>query len=238
MTNAVSDPYLFPTGIPARHPVLSIDPKRFLEAYNLDVSQWVERNKFREGTQKTGDKILYLSHAHALRLMRQHFPELETGFVVNPVTGGYFFEEIGGGGFFCKPYVHDGFSCSAIYHFGVLSQSGASVFPHSKDKSGNPSADEQLFNRSFYRAQTKAIALTTGIGLKLWTGDDLSEDIIDDKLSRISAVEELAIQHNRLATEPYLIPALNYMSSAELINSIGKDLQARLKELKQDVSNV
>lgn len=242
-------PVLF-SDSPSLYSPLTIDPDRFEEAYNLDISEYVERNKFREDAMSKGGKIalkrdiLYLSYSHAIRLFRMNFPELEVDLYTNPLNGGYVFEEIGGRGYFVKAFIHDGVRRSSPVYYGILNTSGASIFPTDLDKDratgkfieGKFVANVALFNKSVYRAQVKAIALVTGIGLKLWTGQDLNEEILDEKLQKIAAIENLALQYKKLTGVDYILPNLDYTCSNTEINRYGKELKKALDEARQNPS--
>lgn len=204
------------------YPPLYIDPKRFLEAYNLDISEYVEA--------KNG--LSYLSYSHAVRLLRLNFPELDVACVTNPLTGGYAFQEPDDRGFFFKAYLHDGVRRSAPIYYGVLNTSNAPVFPGSTDKNGNPTAHSSLFNKAHYRAWTKAIAIVTGIGLKLWTGDDLSEETLDDKTTRIRQVEALARRLEAVSGQRIELISLDYTTPMGEITNLGKSLQKQLKAIE------
>ncbi|MGL5921977.1 DUF1071 domain-containing protein [Chroococcidiopsis sp.] len=219
--------------------VLQIDPVRFQEAYNLDITEYVDRHTFKESAQARSGapakEILYMSYSHAVRLFRQYFPELEIEFVVNPATNGYLHKEIDDRGYFVRLFIHDGRYRSTIYHFGVLSQVGAAVFPTDMVKE-KLVANSQLFNLSVYRAMVKAIALTTGIGLKLWTGDDLDEEVVEGKLKRIRLVWNLVDQFRSLGGV-IEDPKLDYTSSLEQINATGKWLQKLIEEQSNKGAN-
>lgn len=238
------------------YPVLRIDPARFLDAYNLPINDYVERHNFKESAQKTSKQINYMSYSHAYRLFRIHFPELEVQLEENPETGGFIFKEIDDRGYFLKAFVYTAkrelFSDrsdkvaverSASIYYPVLSVSGLSVYPNeletSKDyktntyeeKPGKYVANIQLFNKANQRAIVKAIALTTGIGLKLWTGDDLDESIIDAKFTLLDAVAARALEYNKLSGEDY-VPNVSHLDTMSIITAEGKSIKRQIDALK------
>jgi hypothetical protein len=235
---------------------LNIDPVRFMDAYNLDIGQYVERHTFKESAQKTGKQIFYMSYSHAFRLFRTYFPELQVANRINPETGSFIFEEIGGRGFFLKPYVYriddetDRKYESPDYYYPVLTVSGLSIYPNElavkKDYSTGKSgpvpgqyvADIQLFNKSVQRGLVKAMALTTGIGLKLWTGDDLDETIVDEKFLYLEKIADLARQYNATNPEvPYVVKN-NHLDTLTAITSEGQTLRKLVDALKNATVNV
>jgi hypothetical protein len=246
-------PLRFDETLPARlettemiHNTLNIDPERFLDAYNLDIEDYIERHTFKESSQKGGKEIMYMSYSHAYRLFRQHFPELEVGLVENPQTGGFIWKEVDNRGYFLKPYVYqkavNQFGLrSAVYYYPILSVSGQSVYPdeletvkdyntkETKEKPGRYVANIQLFNKSNQRAIVKAIALTTGIGLKLWTGDDLTEDLLDDKVRLLEKVRVRADEYTALTGIPYTVTS-SYIDTKSVITIEGKKLAHLIKE--------
>jgi hypothetical protein len=225
---------------------LNIAPDRFIEAYNLDISEFIERHTFKETAQKGGKEINYMSYSHAYRLFRQHFPELEVALVENPATGGYIWKEIDDRGYFLKAYVYQkspNHPCakSSEYYYPVLSVSGQSVYPEELEtqknyktgetttKEGRFVANIQLFNKSNQRAIVKAIALTTGIGLKLWTRDDLAEDTLDPKQELLDRVRAIASEYTSKTGIPYLVRS-TYVDTTASITTEGKTIAALIKE--------
>lgn len=231
---------------------LTIDPDTFWNNYNLDIEDFVERHKAKEDAQSKGGAnqlkkdILYLSYSHAFRLFRTNHPGWEVDCAVNPRTGGYLFEELDRRGYFIKSYIHDGRKRSAAYYNGILTMSGQGINPDdvkSDYKSGTPkkspigdyiyTVDSQLINKAVYRAMVKAIALFTGIGLKLWTGDDLSQDVLDAKMTLITNVQKLSQNYTALTGKTFPeVDTLSYMSDEGEIKRIGRNLQLALNEAK------
>lgn len=235
------------TGIP--HNTLEIEPERFMEAYNLDIEDYIERHNFKESAQKTGKQINYMSYSHAYRLFRTYFPELEVALVENEATGGYIFKEIDDRGYFVKVYVYkSGYNTayrrSATYYYPILNVSGQSVYPDeletykdkstgiNKSKQGKYVANIQLFNKSIQRAIVKAIALSTGIGLKLWTGDDIDEVVLDYKFKVLQGVEERLKEFNNLLSTDRKMQ-VSYSDSVSKIIEEGKFLSQEIQKFNQ-----
>lgn len=207
---------------------LVIDSDKFNEGYNLPISEFVEK--------KPGQgNLTYLSYSHAIRLFHEYFPELAVDCEVNPLTGSYIFEEPDGRGFFLKAFVHNGECRSPSIYFGVLNNSNRPVFHESKlkDRSGEelgPEGNAQVFNKAYYRALTKAIAITTGIGLKLWTGDDLEEDISNKKKELLEKVEALAKEYSQVSGKQVM--SVDMSLSSDRLRKLGKEWSQQLKQLK------
>lgn len=232
---------------------LIIKPEDFIANYNLDIEDFVEQHKAKEDAQSKGGAnqlkrpILYMSYSHAIRLLRSRHPELEVDCVRNFATGGYIFQEIDRLGYFILSYVHDGKSRSALYYNAMLTMSGQGIHPDdvkSDYKTGKPKltptgntisvVDSAAANKAYYRALVKAIAMVTGIGLKLWTGDDLADEIVDAKMILINNVKKLNDLYYQLQGEDYEgVAQLDYTSSEAEIKRVGKSLQLAYKALEQ-----
>lgn len=196
---------------------LKIDPNRFMEAYNIPIADNI--------SQKNG--LDYLNYSTAVLLFRQYFPELDFACETNS-SGSIIFKEDDDRGYFIKPYIfnEDGQQSAPLY-FCVLNNSNRPVLPSSTDKYGNPELTSQLINKAYWRAVTKAIAITTGIGLKLWTRQDLDEDEIGPKMELIQLVKKL---HNDLINQggTYELPELTMQTDIDTIKNVGKVLRSKL----------
>lgn len=220
---------------------LVVDHERFMDAYNTDISEYVERHNQREQAMKGGKQIMYLSYSHAYRLFRSKFPELEVDCVINPMTGGFVFADIDSRTWYINSYVHDGYRRSQLYYFPILNTlNGMGIFPDDvrKTKEGKPIEgkyiiDGQLINKSIQRAIVKAIALTTGLGLKLWTGDDLSEELVDEKTQLIAKLYQLADAYKNQTGNDYTgVNNLSYISTTGEIERVKVELTDLLKAAK------
>lgn len=267
---------------------LQIDPKKFAEAYNLDVSDAIED---RQGSG--GKSFSYLSAAHAIKFFRQLFPDLEVDCEVNPASGSYIFEEPGHRGFFIKPfvygYVNGEFCKSASLYFSVLSMKMSTVYDYevettfdkntrqsvakstlgvirnvTETTSTNSKTTEagsatkvlvaedysfevdsiptllgnvQLYDKCVSRAKVKAIAFSTGLGLKLWTLEDLAEEVKLDKFDQIEYIEKVVKQLEKLGvSNPLPNLKLDYYSSNGEIAEAKNTLETLLSQEKQKLS--
>ena len=227
-----------------------IPPDIYLENYNLPIDDCVERHTAKETAQKGSSKqILYMSYSHAFRLLRTRHPELEVACAINPYTNSPVFKEIDDLGYFIYSFVYNKKTGarSAYYYNAILTMSGQGIFPGDIQldyKTGAPKLDSrkqplrvlnsQGINKAVRRAEVKAIALATGIGLKLWTGDDLSEEVLDAKMELISKVQSL-FNDLQAASVECTMAELTYMSSTAEIMAEGKRLKGFLpkKESKE-----
>lgn len=245
-----SETSLYSNHVPLYKPLV-IEKDRFVKAYNYPIKDFVERNTFRENSQNKGGKgkeIVYLSYAHAIRIFKEEFPELAVDCVMNPQTGSYVFQEINNTGYFMKAYVHDGERRSPIIYYGLLDGVGQNVFTDQSESDYKTNdaktyvagvgvtspllkANVQFFNKNYYRALTKAIAVTTGIGLKLWTGDDLSNEIMLQKMEAIARIESMAAQYEARTGKPYPLPELDLTTLPAEISMHGRELVRQLKDL-------
>lgn len=195
-----TQPTMF-SNIPKLALPLVISPERFDQGYNYPIEQLVD--------SRPGGKtqVKYLSYTHAFRIFKTLFPELNVECMVNPTSGSYVWEEADGRGFYIKPYIHDGVRVSSIFYFAVLTTSMGPVMPGEVVMSKNYTTNKQevktfntatdpealvvlntaTINKAFYRAMTKVIALVTGIGLKLWTGDDLTDPVVEEPVAPVVA---------------------------------------------------
>lgn len=225
-------------------------PEAYLDNYNLNIEPYVERHTAKETAQKGSSKqILYMSYSHAFRLLRTRHPDLEVACAVNPYTNSPVFKEIDDLGYFLWSFVYNKVTGarSAYYYNAILTMSGQGIFPGDIQldyKTGAPKLDSrkqplrvlnsQGVNKAVRRAEVKAIALATGIGLKLWTGDDLSEEVLDAKMELIARVQSV-FDTLQAASIECTMAELNYMSSTSEIMAEGKRLKLLLpkKENKE-----
>ena len=217
--------------------VITCPTEKFEELYNLDVSDYVD-------TKEGKTSLRYMSYSHAVRLFRMHFEGHEVACELNPLTNGYVFKEIDEGGYFLKPYIYNSFGKTNSYYYGVLNPRNQSVLPGDLDKNDRVVANSQLFNKSYYRAIVKAIALFSGIGLKLWTGEDLSAEMLDElsieKNRKIEGIRKLAALYQETFGLPYAdidFKNLSHELTLKQINRIGNNLKQIVLEFNANKSS-
>jgi hypothetical protein len=130
---------------------LEISASDFQAAYELPIGQHVEKDY---------KGLSYLSWPFAFLYLKQHFPSLYVAFEEtghgNPVFGEP-------GAYFLRPYLTDGLRRTAALVFPVMDRRHNSI----KELDGRAISD------NVQRASVKAIATFTGLGLKLYAGEDI-----------------------------------------------------------------
>ena len=248
-----SSPYVYPQ-IELYEP-LTIDPEKFISNYNLYIKPFVDKHEEKEKAQSKNGQlkrpILYLSYSHAMRLFRENHPGLEVACAVNPLTGGYLFAEVDRRGYFMKSFVHDGKRRSEAFYNALLTMSGQGIHPDDvqvdyttkKPKLnglGKPvlTVNNQSINKLYYRSIVKAIGMVTGIGLKLWTGEDLSDEVLEAKMNLLNRVAQLNSQYSALVGSPWEEASeLSHISDNDEIIRIGTELKQRIEDIKSGKLN-
>lgn len=199
---------------------LIIPPDIFEENYNIPLTSLVDRHTFRESVNKGKTVINYLSHALATKIFRVRHPDLVVVMHKNPDNNSYIFEEAYNGGFYMRGHIEDneGNTSEEVY-FALLTTANVAI---TKDK-----FTAKDVNTAFARAKTKIIAIVTGIGLKLWTGDDLSDEIKDEKLAMLKVVYSMADKYKYPDGTTY-VTEVTILDSADRIKEEGRKIKALL----------
>jgi hypothetical protein len=130
---------------------LSITAEQFLQAYDLSIGEHVEKNY---------KGLSYLSWPFAFRYLKQEFPGLYVAFEESTL-GWPVFGQIGC--WLLRPYLTDG-----------CSRTPALVFPLMDNKhNALKELDARAVSDNIQRASVKCIATFTGLGLKLYSGEDI-----------------------------------------------------------------
>lgn len=130
---------------------LSITAEQFLQAYDLPIGEHVEKNY---------KGLSYLSWPFAFRYLKQEFPGLYVAFEESTL-GWPVFGQIGC--WLLRPYLTDG-----------CSRTPALVFPLMDNKhNALKELDARAVSDNIQRASVKCIATFTGLGLKLYSGEDI-----------------------------------------------------------------
>lgn len=130
---------------------LEISPEQFKAAYKLPIGEHVEKNY---------KGLSYLSWAFAFRYLKENFPALFVAFEESTVGWPVFGQE---GCWLLRPYLTDG-----------LKRTPALVFPLMDNKhNALKQLDARSVSDNIQRASVKAIATFTGLGLKLYAGEDI-----------------------------------------------------------------
>jgi hypothetical protein len=130
---------------------LTITAEQFLKAYDLPIGEHVEKNY---------KGLSYLSWPFAFRYLKQEFPGLYVAFEESTLGWPVFGQN---GCWLLRPYLTDG-----------CSRTPALVFPLMDNKhNALKELDARAVSDNIQRASVKCIATFTGLGLKLYSGEDI-----------------------------------------------------------------
>lgn len=133
-----------------------IKADEFKSNYQLDISSLIE-------TRPGSFEAKYLSWANAQNLLRERHPKLAVDFEKTE-AGTPIWEW--GNQLYVLPFITDGTNRTPAIFYPVMT--------NSFDALSDPSVTQ--INKAMQRATAKAIAVYTGIGLKLYVGEDLVDD--------------------------------------------------------------
>ena len=130
---------------------LEISPEAFTKAYELPIGEHVEKNY---------KGLSYLSWPFAYRYLKEQFPGFFVAFEESTVGWPVFGQE---GCWLLRPYLTDG-----------IKRTPALVFPLMDNKhNALKQLDARAVSDNIQRASVKCIATFTGLGLKLYSGEDI-----------------------------------------------------------------
>jgi hypothetical protein len=133
---------------------LLISYDQFKAAYELPIGEHVEKNY---------KGLSYLSWPFALRYFYEHFPGIFVQFEESKVGWPVFGEP---GAYILRPFITDG-----------IKRTPALVFPIMDNKhNAIQSLDARQISDNVQRATVKTIAQFTGLGLKLYAGEDIPKE--------------------------------------------------------------
>ena len=164
---------------------LSITAEQFLQAYDLPIGEHVEKNY---------KGLSYLSWPFAFRYLKQEFPGLYVAFEESTL-GWPVFGQIGC--WLLRPYLTDG-----------CSRTPALVFPLMDNKhNALKELDARAVSDNIQRASVKCIATFTGLGLKLYSGEDIPKS--DEKEQpKLALQQEAKKPAPRASAKPAEAPAI------------------------------
>ena len=146
---------------------LSITAEQFLQAYDLPIGEHVEKNY---------KGLSYLSWPFAFRYLKQEFPGLYVAFEESTLGWPVFGQN---GCWLLRPYLTDG-----------CSRTPALVFPLMDNKhNALKELDARAVSDNIQRASVKCIATFTGLGLKLYSSEDIPKS--DEKEQPKPALQEV-----------------------------------------------
>lgn len=130
---------------------LEISPEAFTKAYELPIGEHVEKNY---------KGLSYLSWPFAFRYLKEQFPSVYVAFEESSLGWPVFGQE---GCWLLRPFLTDG-----------IKRTPALVFPLMDNKhNALKQLDARAVSDNIQRASVKCIATFTGLGLKLYSGEDI-----------------------------------------------------------------
>jgi len=130
---------------------LEISPEAFTVAYELAIGDHVEKNY---------KGLSYLSWPFAFRYLKEQFPALYVAFEEKTVGWPVFGQE---GCWLLRPYLTDGCRRTPALVFPIMDNKHHAV----------KELDARQVSDNIQRASVKCIATFTGLGLKLYSGEDI-----------------------------------------------------------------
>jgi hypothetical protein len=159
---------------------LSITAEQFLKAYDLPIGEHVEKNY---------KGLSYLSWPFAFRYLKQEFPGLYVAFEESTLGWPVFGQN---GCWLLRPYLTDG-----------CSRTPALVFPLMDNKhNALKELDARAVSDNIQRASVKCIATFTGLGLKLYSGEDIPKSDDKEAAPRIAVQQETTKPAKARKAEP------------------------------------
>ena len=173
---------------------LSITAEQFLQAYDLPIGEHVEKNY---------KGLSYLSWPFAFRYLKQEFPGLYVAFEESTLGWPVFGQN---GCWLLRPYLTDG-----------CSRTPALVFPLMDNKhNALKELDARAVSDNIQRASVKCIATFTGLGLKLYSGEDIPKS--DEKEQpKLALQQEAKKSAPRASAKPAEAPATAAPAGGEAV---------------------
>jgi len=169
---------------------LEISPEAFTKAYELPIGEHVEKNY---------KGLSYLSWPFAFRYLKEQFPSVYVSFEESSIGWPVFGQE---GCWLLRPFLTDG-----------IKRTPALVFPLMDNKhNALKQLDARAVSDNIQRASVKCIATFTGLGLKLYSGEDIPKS--DEK-----DVPKLPLQQE--ATKPAARASTKAAAVAEPAKPVG-----------------
>jgi hypothetical protein len=159
---------------------LEISAEAFRAAYDTpDIGPHIEKDY---------KGLSYLSWPFAFRYLKEHFPTLFVAFEEKTIGWPVFGEP---GAYILRPYLTDGVRRTPALVFPVMDRKHNSI----KELDGRSISD------NIQRASVKCIATFTGLGLRLYAGEDIPKE--DEKApSKLPLQQEAPKQATRTTTKP------------------------------------
>jgi hypothetical protein len=159
---------------------LDIPAEAFTKAYELAIGEHVEKNY---------KGLSYLSWPFAYRYLKEQFPALFVAFEEASAGWPVFGKE---GCWLLRPYLTDG-----------IRRTPALVFPIMDNKhNAVKELDARQVSDNIQRASVKCIATFTGLGLKLYSGEDIPKADDEKAAPKLPLQQETAKPAARTVTPP------------------------------------
>jgi hypothetical protein len=163
---------------------LEISPEAFTAAYDAAIGDHVEKNY---------KGLSYLSWPFAFRYLKEHFPTLFVAFEEASLGWPVFGQE---GCYLLRPYLTDG-----------IKRTPALVFPLMDNKhNALKQLDARAISDNIQRASVKAIATFTGLGLRLYAGEDIPKESDEKESPKLPLQQEETKPPARRSTKKETAP--------------------------------
>jgi hypothetical protein len=196
--------------------------KTFKENYDLEINEFVE--VLPKGDNGGGD-LSYLSWAYALKLAREEDPTF-TFKVIKTPTGDLVHESKAG--LFVMTEVSYNGTTYEMFLPVMDTKNNAMTFQEQvierKKKDGStyntiiPAANAMNINKTIMRCLVKNIAYATGIGLKLYAGEDLDKEELS--INNMKSVAFNAVKKLKDEETSIIIAVGDLLKDVELRNSV------------------
>ena len=180
---------------------LEISSEQFRKAYDTsEIGPHIEKDY---------KGLSYLSWPFAYRYLKEHFPALYVAFEEKTMGSGVWRS----GAYYLRPYLTDGIKRTVALVFPIMDRKHNAI----KELDGRAIGD------NCQRAAVKAIATFTGLGLRLYAGEDIpKENPMATHNGRKPLLQRLRQRHKNLP-KPKL-SALNTMASKRSWTSVPRTL--------------
>lgn len=222
--------------------ILVVPSEKYMEMFNLDVSDYLD---FKGGSG--GKKFAYLSWAWAWVLLRKNFPTLVPTYIPAPSGECYWIDTYTLEAYI-KPILVDSESGaqSIPFDFPIMDFRNQAIKALEKKETvhedgtvstelvlatvgGKPALDRMSIEKNVQRALVKAIAKTTGIGIRLWNDEDINGEQRSQYLQKLDPL--LGLYQEKYNTPHPQKNAIYSMTNKELI-SLGKELKGLVSSEK------
>ena len=178
---------------------LEISAEAFKAAYDTpDIGPHIEKDY---------KGLSYLSWPFAFRYLKEHFPALYVAFeekTIGEVVFG------GPGYYYLRPYLTDGIRRTAALVFPVMDRKHNAI----------QQLDGRAISDNCQRASVKAIATFTGLGLRLYAGEDIPKEETNAKPARPALQQDTPKETGgKVSTSPASVVSETTSNEAEVFDA-------------------